>query len=67
MRMVLLGPVDVVRFLQQFDTGRGDYTEERKRWLNGMSLDDIMEGIEEERKLVIKEIISKRTREGAKS
>jgi len=61
-----LGPVDMVRFLQQFDTGRGDYTEERKKWLNGMSLEDIMEGIEEERKLD-KEIISKRTREGAKS
>jgi hypothetical protein len=61
-----LGPVDMVRFLQQFDTGRGDYTKERDKWLSGMSIDDIMKGIEEERKLN-KEIIPKGTREGAKS
>jgi hypothetical protein len=45
-----LGPVDMVRFLQQFDTGRGDYTKEREKWLSGMSLDDIIEGIEDARK-----------------
>lgn len=26
-----LGPVGMVRFLQQFETGRGDYTAERQR------------------------------------
>ena len=26
-----LGPVGMIRFLQQFETGRGDYTTERQR------------------------------------
>ena len=29
----ILGPVDAVRFLQIYDTGAGDYTKDRKRWL----------------------------------
>ena len=28
-----LGPVDAVRFLQIYDSGSGDYTKERKQWL----------------------------------
>jgi hypothetical protein len=28
-----LGPVDAVRFLQFYDSGSGDYTKERKQWL----------------------------------
>ena len=28
-----LGPVGMVRFLQQFETGRGDYTAEREQLL----------------------------------
>jgi hypothetical protein len=28
-----LGPVGMVRFLQQFETGRGDYSTDRDRWL----------------------------------
>jgi len=28
-----LGPIGMVRFLRQFDTGRGDYTVDRHRWL----------------------------------
>jgi pyruvate-formate lyase-activating enzyme len=28
-----LGPVDMIRFLQMFDEGKGDYTKERKTWL----------------------------------
>ena len=28
-----LGPVDLIRFIQMFDHGRGDYTKERKQWL----------------------------------
>ena len=28
-----LGPVGFVRFLQQFELGRGDYTAERHEWL----------------------------------
>jgi len=29
-----LGPVDMVRFIQMFDHGTGDYTKERKQWLS---------------------------------
>ena len=29
----VLGPVGMVRFLQQFETGSGDYTAERHQWL----------------------------------
>ena len=29
----VLGPVDAVRFLQIYDQGSGDYTKERKLWL----------------------------------
>jgi len=28
-----LGPVGMIRFLQQFETGKGDYTIERHQWL----------------------------------
>jgi hypothetical protein len=31
-----LGPVDMVRFLQQFETGRGDYSAEREAWLESL-------------------------------
>jgi len=44
-----LGPVDMVRFLHQFDTGRDNYTKEKDRWLGGMSITDIVKGIEKER------------------
>ncbi len=29
-----LGPVGMVRFLQQFETGQGDYSKERHEWLS---------------------------------
>ncbi|MDF2439946.1 MAG: hypothetical protein JWN98_930 [Abditibacteriota bacterium] len=33
-----LGPLGMVRFLQQFETGRGDYTQERHQWLSQNSV-----------------------------
>lgn len=39
-----LGAVGMVRFLQMFETGRGDYTAERDQWLDGVSLDEIVAG-----------------------
>lgn len=36
-----LGPVGMVRFLQQFETGGGDYTTERHRWLGSPGVDDL--------------------------
>ena len=35
-----LGPVDLIRFIQMFDHGKGDYTKERKQWLSD-DLDEI--------------------------
>lgn len=40
-----LGPVGLVRFLQQFETGRGDYTAERHRWLGERTVEDLAEEI----------------------
>jgi hypothetical protein len=28
-----LGPVGMIRFLQQYESGSGDYTEDRHQWL----------------------------------
>ena len=36
-----LGPAGMIRFLQQFETGRGDYARERHAWVDKTSLDDI--------------------------
>ena len=35
-----LGPVDMARFIQSFETGSGDYTKERHEWLPD-NLDDV--------------------------
>ncbi|RPI36687.1 MAG: hypothetical protein EHM53_12050 [Methanoregulaceae archaeon] len=44
-----LGPVDMVRFIQMFDPGKGDYTKERKQWLSN-DLDEICNEIYEMQK-----------------
>jgi hypothetical protein len=36
-----LGPAGMIRFLQQFENGRGDYARERHAWVDQTSLDDI--------------------------
>jgi hypothetical protein len=36
-----LGQVDAVRFLQQFDVGKGDYTAERVQILGDPSVDEV--------------------------
>jgi hypothetical protein len=38
-----LGPLGMVRFLQQYESGSGDYTREREQWLKDVELDDILE------------------------
>jgi len=40
-----LGPVGMVRFLQQFERGTGDYTKNREKWLKGISLQSILKEI----------------------
>ena len=40
-----LGPVGMVRFLQQYETGEGNYTLERDEWLAEPKIDDLLEEI----------------------
>ncbi len=44
-----LGSVGMVRFLQQFDGNKGDYTQERDKLLNRITMDDILAQIQENR------------------
>ena len=36
-----LGPIGMVRFLQQYEAGTEDYTKERDFWLKGIDIDSI--------------------------
>lgn len=45
-----LGYVGMVRFLQQFDAGSSDYTQERHQWQDELTITDIMTLIKERRK-----------------
>jgi hypothetical protein len=40
-----LGPVGMVRFLQQFETGYGDYSVERHTWLEAVDVKTLAERI----------------------
>ena len=44
-----LGPVGMVRFLQQFETGYGDYTAERENWLTETDLDTLVSQIQRQK------------------
>jgi hypothetical protein len=44
-----LGPADAVRFIQSYTHGSGDYTKERKTWLE-KDFDTVIAGIMELRK-----------------
>ena len=37
-----LGPVGMVRFLQQYENGTGDYTKERSQQIKKKSIDEIL-------------------------
>ena len=47
--MEKLGPVGMVRFLQQFETGYGDYTAERESWLTETDMDTLVSQIQQKR------------------
>ena len=40
-----LGPVDAIRFLQQFDTGAGDYTVSRQHILGNPTVGEVVDDI----------------------
>ena len=43
-----LGPEDAIRFIQSYSHGSGDYTKERKQWLE-KDFDKVIQGIKEQR------------------
>ncbi len=45
-----LGPVGMARFLQQFETGAGDYTRERAQWQEKMDVRQVVKEIKQRRK-----------------
>lgn len=45
-----LGPDGMIRFLQQFEKGRGNYTKERHAWLKETSVDALAEKIVKQRR-----------------
>ena len=45
-----LGPAGTIRFIQQYETGRGDYTRDRRKWLSKKSVKEIGKQIMKERK-----------------
>ena len=44
-----LGPIGMVRFLQQFEIGFGDYTKDRSQWLKDMNTQEIVKEIKKRR------------------
>lgn len=40
-----LGPIGMVLFLHQYESGSGDYTKERNQWLNDVTIDSVVEEI----------------------
>ncbi len=44
-----LGIVGMVRFLQQFETGHGDYSKDRHEWLDNQDMDTVVKRIREKR------------------
>jgi hypothetical protein len=62
-----LGPADFVRFLQQFETGRGNYTEERHRWLDQVDEATLVERIQQRRETAPSPTQGKAAEEGAQA
>lgn len=44
-----LGIVGMVRFMQQFETGHGDYSKDRHQWLDDQDMDAVLRRIRERR------------------
>ena len=45
-----LGPIGMVRFLQQYETSTGDYTRERDLWLKDINIESIAMELRNRRK-----------------
>ena len=44
-----LGPIGMIRFIQQYEMGRGDYTKERHQWLQATSVEELADKIKKNR------------------
>ncbi len=42
-----LGPAGYARFLRTFCSGKGDYTAERREWVDKLTMEEIVAGIKE--------------------
>jgi hypothetical protein len=41
-----LGPLGMIRFLQQFEPGHGDYARERRKWVDRTSMGELRSAIQ---------------------
>ena len=44
-----LGLVGMIRFMQQFEMGQGDYSKDRHKWLDKYTVDDIAKMVREKK------------------
>ena len=44
-----LGLVGMIRFMQQFEMGQGDYSKDRHQWLDKYTVDDIAKMVQEKK------------------
>ena len=44
-----LGLVGMIRFMQQFEMGQGDYSKDRHKWLDQYTVDDIAKMVREKK------------------
>lgn len=42
-----LGPAGMIRFIQEYDSGRGDYTRDRHQWLDSLSDEEIIKSVQD--------------------
>ena len=44
-----LGVAGMIRFMQQFEMGKGDYSKDRHQWLDQYNVDDIAQMVREKK------------------
>jgi hypothetical protein len=42
-----LGPAGTIRFLRQYDPGRGDYTKDRHQWLDSLEDEEVIKAVQQ--------------------
>jgi hypothetical protein len=45
-----IGVVGLIRFMQHFDKGQGDYTADRQEWQKEYSVDSLLKAMQSERR-----------------